>query len=128
MRLRSGSVSWQISGTDQNGCTHTGSDHFTLTEMNSSALQLEFQLLPGSLHYHGYAGGGLLDYGSYVTETVTCPHSEPQEQSYMPYPFFTADGTIPVNPDGTLSGSSTIEHGGDSTFTYEWNLQPATLP
>ena len=73
MRLRNGSVSWQISGTDEQGCTHSGSDNFTITENNYSTLQLEFQLLPGSQHYNGYVGNSLLDYGSYVTKTVTCP-------------------------------------------------------
>ncbi len=128
LRLKTGSVSWQISGTDQQGCTHSGSNNFTLSEINPSALQLMYQLLPGSQHYNGYVGNGLLDYGSYVTKTVKCPDRDPQEETYMAYPFFTADGTIPVKPDGTLSGSKTVDNGDGTTSTYEWNLQPATLP
>ncbi len=128
MRLRAGSVSWQISGTDEYGCTHTGSQNFTLSANNYSALQLEFQLLPGSLHYHSYVSNSVLDYPSYVTKAVKCPNQDPSEETYMPYPFFSVDGTIPVNPDGTLSGSQTIESGDGTTSTYEWNLQPSTLP
>lgn len=128
LRLRNGSVFWQISGTDEHGCTHSGSDNFTITENNYSTLQLEFQLLPGSQHYNGYVGNSLLDYGSYVTKTVKCPNTDPQEVTYMAYPFFTADGTIAVNPNGTISGSKTIDNEDGSTSTYEWNLQPSTLP
>jgi len=128
LRLKKGNVSWQISGADENGCTHTGSENFTITENNYSALQLEFQLLPGSTHYHGYVSNSVLDYGSYVTKTVECPEMDPQEVTYMAYPFFSVDGTIPVNPDGTLRGSQTIEYGDGSTSTYEWNLQPSILP
>ncbi len=127
MKLRAGTVSWQISGEDEYGCTYSGSQNFTITENNYSALQLLYELLPGSLHFMGYGGASVLDPGALVTKTITCPNRDPQIITYPPGDFFDMDGTIPVNPNGTLTGTNTIERSG-TTSKYEWNLQPATLP
>ena len=128
MRLVKGSVAWEISGTDINGCTHTGSQTLTIGQLNSSALNLQFQLLPGSMHYMGYAGWSVPDDGAYVTDTRQCPNQNPEDLIYPPGDFFMGDGLIPVNADGSVSGSKTMDRGSGVTTTYDWNLQPATLP
>ena len=62
MRLTKGSASWNIGGTDSDGCVYSGSDSFTITkEGNPSMLSLYFELLPGSRHFLGYDGTGTVD-------------------------------------------------------------------
>jgi hypothetical protein len=128
MQLKKGSVSWQISGTDVTGCTHSGSESFTITTNNYSLLNLQFQLLPGSHHYLGYTGNAGLDDGAEVTDTITCPDGDPQEHTFVPGYFFMSDGEISVTPSGSLSGSKTIDQGAGISTTFEWNFQASTLP
>jgi hypothetical protein len=128
MQLKKGSVSWQISGTDVTHCTHTGSNSFSITQDNYSLLNLQFQLLPGSLHFMGYDGYAAPDDGAEVTDTIKCPETAPYESTYDPGYFFMPDGEIPVNPDGSLSGSKTFDQGAGISTTFEWNFQPSTLP
>jgi hypothetical protein len=128
MILIGGSVSWNIGGTDSNGCTYSGSDSFTITRDNSSMLTLQYQLLPGSRHFLGYVGNAGTDYGEYVTYTVQCPNQGPQTFDEPAGYFFMADGETPVGSDGKLSGSRIIDNGGGNTTQFEWNLTPSTLP
>ncbi len=127
MILVGGSLSWNIGGTDYNGCTYSGSDSFTITEDNSSMLTLQFQLLPGSRHFLSYEGPAGPDYAPYVTYTRQCPNHDPETGSDPVGYFFMPDGETPVNPDGSLSGTRTFDDGTIVT-TYEWNLTPSTLP
>jgi hypothetical protein len=127
MILVGGSLSWNIGGTDNNGCTYSGSDAFTITEDNSSMLSLQYQLLPGSRHFLGYKGNAGPDYAPYVTTTIQCPGHEPETETDPVGYFFMPDGETPVNPDGSLSGTRIFEDG-DRVTTYEWKLMPSTLP
>jgi hypothetical protein len=128
MQLKKGSVSWQISGTDVLGCTHSGSASFTISAANYSLLNLQYQLLPGSKHYLGYSGNAAADEGAEVTDTYQCPNMDPQEHTFDPGYFFMADGEIPVNAGGTLSGSKTYDQGAGISTTFEWDFIPSTLP
>ena len=128
MVLDSGSVSWNIEGTDSNGCSYSGSDSFTITSDNSSMLTLKYQLLPGSLHYLGYDGNAGTDYGEYVSYIVQCPNEDPQTFTEPTGYFFMSDGEMPVDPSGKISGIKIIDNGGGNTTTFEWNLTPSTLP
>jgi hypothetical protein len=128
MILIGGSVTWNIGGTDSDGCTYSGSDSFTITKDNSSMLKLQYQLLPGSRRFLGYEGNAGPDYGEYVTTTVKCPGIDPQIFTDPVGYFFMPDGETPVGSDGTVSGIRIIDNGGGNTTTFEWNLTPSMLP
>jgi hypothetical protein len=126
MHITKGSVSWKIQGTDQAGCSYSGSDTFALTEENNfSYLYLYYQLLPGSHQFLGYWGDSSLDSGDEATYTVRCPDQEPF-QATDSLPFFMPDGTIPVKPNGALAGTMTLDLGGGGVATFEWNLIPGS--
>ena len=128
MVLKKGSVAWQISGTNSNGCTYTGSDNFTITEDTYSSLSLQYQLLPGCRRFLGYEGYAGPDDGAEVTYTMKCPNQDPQVVTSAPGHFFMPDGETPITSGGTLSSSKTINEGGGVSTTFNWNLTPSTLP
>jgi hypothetical protein len=127
MVLNSGSVSWNIGGTDSNGCSYSGSNVFSLTKANNpSQLILQFDLLPGSHHFLGYDGTGSTDDPPpEVSYTVSCPDYPTQTFKEVVGYFFMPDGTIPVKPDGSLQGDVTIDEGGGISLRFVWNLLPA---
>lgn len=125
MAVKSGTVSWNISGTDQNGCTYSGSDSFTLhPENNGSSLTLYHGYLPGSQQHIGYYGSASPDSGEYATYTVKCPDEDPVDFDEYGLIFFIPDGMTPVTASGALQGQIVIDNGGGITETFEWNLQP----
>ncbi len=127
MRLISGSVAWNIGGTDPSGCTYSGSDSFTINEGNNgSYINMYFSLLPGSKHYLGYEGTGGPDNGTEVTYTKNCPGYPTENPTETIGNFFMPDGTVPVGADGRLKGSKTVNEGGQLSTEWEWNFTPAT--
>ena len=128
MRLVGGSASWQISGTDSNGCTYIGSDSYTISEDNTAMLTLQYQLLPNSRRFLGYEGDASPDDGADATYTMKCPDEDPQEFVVSPGFFFMPDGETPIKPDGSLIGTRTIDQGGGSSVTFDWNFTALPLP
>jgi hypothetical protein len=127
MRLIGGSASWQISGTDSNGCTYSGSSSFTISKSNGALLALQFQLLPGSRRFLGYDGYAGPDSDAEVSYTVHCPNQNPETVTDSPGYFFMPDGETPVDAGGNLKGSMIFEDYAGST-QFDWNLTPSPLP
>lgn len=123
-----GSATWNISGSDSNGCTYSGSAAFTISEANGAPLYLQFQLLPGSRHFLGYQGPAGPDPGAEISYTRHCPNQDPEVFTGGPGYFFDPDGETPIQAGGLLAGSQTIDEGGGATTTYAWNLSPSALP
>jgi len=129
MRLTGGSASWNIEGTDSDGCTYSGSDSFTITkDGNPSMLSLYFSLLPGSTHFMGYEGTGTLDSPTPESHySVSCPDQPVQNFYPTVGNFFMPDGETPVSPDGRLTGEKVITEG-EIVTRWEWNFSPVTAP
>ena len=124
LHLVAGQIAWSIAGTDEGGCTSSGSGAFTITgAYNPTNLNLFFNLLPGSPHFLAYEGNAYPDGGTEATYTRSCP-GRPTDTIPTPVaPFFMADGTGKVYPDGTLVGNVTVSDGSGTT-TWEWDLRP----
>jgi hypothetical protein len=125
LAVKSGDVSWSISGADQNGCTYSGSESFSITpDNNGSYVTLYHGYLPGSKEHLGYYGTASPDSGAEAHYTVSCPDHAPQNFTETGLVFFLPDGETPVTAAGALQGQKVFDLGGGIIETFEWNLQP----
>jgi CARDB len=111
--MASGDVSYSISGTDDQGCTWSGSGTATIGNGGSLAVHVYFV---------DYDGGAVITDPVY-TITRSCPNgSEGEiEGPWNSTWFFTGQPTIPDDVGVTeLAGNYTTSDGG---VHWEWNLQ-----
>jgi hypothetical protein len=131
--LMGADVAWNVAGTDDSGCSYTGSGSFHVNPhpgQGSDSIMLYDGILPGGPTYRGYYGQGAPDDGTEVTYTVTCDGESTSLQDYpaqfLYIPLYEDRANVKVGANGVLSGSYQEDWGYGDYIQYQWHLSPAS--
>lgn len=134
-RLSTGSLTWNISGTDSSGCVHSGSKEESLVELftpTSNIYQNYNYVTAGTAHRGFLLAGFVKNYQPIMaTVTVDCPDDPPDVNDIPIYPTLSI---LPEHPNGKVDTTGKIISGdgsdarGGTSVTGSWEFTANKQP